>query len=135
MIPLPPISTRTDTLFPYTTLFRSGRDILNTVLLPQAAGVAKGVNAAFGRNARAGQDDDILDRGHTNSVRPELVEGPFFLQSGGSARTALRQAQGERGIGVMTSIGIIGSEGRMGVALSAAISAAGERSCGVDKRS
>src|SRR3546814_13844480 len=33
----------------------------------------------------------------------------------------------------MTSIGIIGSEGRMGVALSAAISEAGERSCGVDK--
>src|SRR3546814_6089700 len=25
MIPLPPRSTRTDTLFPYTTLFRSGR--------------------------------------------------------------------------------------------------------------
>src|SRR3546814_119102 len=33
----------------------------------------------------------------------------------------------------MTSIGIIGSEGRMGVALSAAISEAGERSCGIDK--
>src|SRR3546814_12439352 len=33
----------------------------------------------------------------------------------------------------MTSIAIIGSEGRMGVALSAAISEAGERSCGVDK--
>src|SRR3546814_8736463 len=26
MIRLPPISTRTDTLFPYTTLFRSGQD-------------------------------------------------------------------------------------------------------------
>ncbi len=33
----------------------------------------------------------------------------------------------------MTSIGIIGSEGRMGVALAAAISEAGQRSCGVDK--
>ena len=31
----------------------------------------------------------------------------------------------------MTSIGIIGSEGRMGVALAAAISEAGQRSCGV----
>src|SRR3546814_8702749 len=28
MIRLPPRSTRTDTLFPYTTLFRSARDIL-----------------------------------------------------------------------------------------------------------
>lgn len=33
----------------------------------------------------------------------------------------------------MTSIGIIGSQGRMGVALAAAISEAGQRSCGVDK--
>src|SRR3546814_2719257 len=32
MIRRPPISTRTDTLFPYTTLFRSGRD---DVGLPQ----------------------------------------------------------------------------------------------------
>src|SRR3546814_1822168 len=28
MIPLPPGSTRTDTLFPYTTLFRSGRMVI-----------------------------------------------------------------------------------------------------------
>ncbi len=33
----------------------------------------------------------------------------------------------------MTSIGIIGSQGRMGVALAAAISEAGQRSCGIDK--
>ncbi|MBJ7439027.1 MAG: 4-hydroxy-tetrahydrodipicolinate reductase [Sphingopyxis sp.] len=33
----------------------------------------------------------------------------------------------------MTSIGIIGSEGRMGVALAAAISEAGQRRCGIDK--
>ena len=32
-----------------------------------------------------------------------------------------------------SSIGIIGSEGRMGVALAAAISEAGQRSCGVDR--
>jgi 4-hydroxy-tetrahydrodipicolinate reductase len=33
----------------------------------------------------------------------------------------------------MTSIGIIGNEGRMGVALAAAISEVGERRCGIDK--
>ena len=33
----------------------------------------------------------------------------------------------------MTSIGIIGSEGRMGVALAAAISEAGQTGCGIDK--
>src|SRR3546814_15151687 len=32
MIRRPPRSTRTDTLFPYTTLFRSGNDGLNTVV-------------------------------------------------------------------------------------------------------
>src|SRR3546814_18573828 len=31
MIRLPPISTRTDTLFPYTTLFRSGFDLYGCV--------------------------------------------------------------------------------------------------------
>src|SRR3546814_17591779 len=44
MIRRPPRSTRTDTLFPYTTLFRSG-----------------------GR-----------EHSYSSSVRPELVEGPFF---------------------------------------------------------
>src|SRR3546814_19273100 len=33
MIRLPPRSTRTDTLFPYTTLFRSHRDFAGTVYL------------------------------------------------------------------------------------------------------
>src|SRR3546814_21094893 len=32
MIPRPPRSTRTDTLFPYTTLFRSGRIVRTQVL-------------------------------------------------------------------------------------------------------
>src|SRR3546814_545768 len=55
-------------------------DILDAMLLPQSAGVAKRVDAAFGRHARAGQDDDIPDVAQSlNSVCPELVEGPFFL--------------------------------------------------------
>src|SRR3546814_1920560 len=37
MIRRPPRSTRTDTLFPYTTLFRSEDDIPNMILLPLAA--------------------------------------------------------------------------------------------------
>src|SRR3546814_2016633 len=55
MIRRPPRSTRTDTLFPYTTLFRS-----------------------------------------PYPVRPELVEGLFFLSSVARKRTVLRQAQHER---------------------------------------
>src|SRR3546814_19742298 len=33
MIPRPPRSTRTDTLFPYTTLFRSGDALVDAVVL------------------------------------------------------------------------------------------------------
>src|SRR3546814_12577045 len=35
MIPLPPRSTRTDTLFPYTTLFRSSPDGLREIRFPR----------------------------------------------------------------------------------------------------
>src|SRR3546814_2499105 len=38
MIRRPPRSTRTDTLFPYTTLFRSGRALLRRQYLPLHAG-------------------------------------------------------------------------------------------------
>src|SRR3546814_3269065 len=37
MIRRPPRSTRTDTLFPYTTLFRSGQQIADPVALEDAA--------------------------------------------------------------------------------------------------
>src|SRR3546814_3987826 len=56
MIRRPPRSTRTDTLFPYTTLFRSQS-------ADARAGVAvelqRMILDAFG--AKAGDDDDILD--------------------------------------------------------------------------
>src|SRR3546814_4393320 len=41
MIRRPPRSTRTDTLFPYTTLFRSGREILSKRLRARLAGTAR----------------------------------------------------------------------------------------------
>src|SRR3546814_14232338 len=40
MIRRPPRSTRTDTLFPYTTLFRSDEAIVNQVLRLQTCGIA-----------------------------------------------------------------------------------------------
>src|SRR3546814_18378261 len=93
MIPRPPGSTRTDTLCPYTTLFRSGGvggdgcggaapgvverehgggvagealrrgDVRDVVALPQPAGVTEGRQAALGRDARAGEDDDAHGSG------------------------------------------------------------------------
>src|SRR3546814_6950691 len=49
----PPISTRTDTLFPYTTLFRSG---VAVGVVGQRAGLVDDAHAGF-----LGLDDDLLD--------------------------------------------------------------------------
>src|SRR3546814_4165650 len=45
----PPRSTRTDTLLPYTTLFRSGRDKRLTGTIKAEIGQAEGWKAASGR--------------------------------------------------------------------------------------
>src|SRR3546814_7567635 len=44
MIRRPPRSTRTDTLFPYTTLFRSGRDIPHREAMDYVAGITLGLD-------------------------------------------------------------------------------------------
>src|SRR3546814_2933631 len=80
MIRRPPRSTRTDTLFPYTTLFRSGGKPLS----------CRGFyRAAIWEDS--GNCGDII----ITSVRAELVAGLFFLSTQES-RTVLRQAQHER---------------------------------------
>src|SRR3546814_7284178 len=69
MIRQPPRSTRTDTLFPYTTLFRSGR-------LPYVSADAEAQVAALRRNcARHGIelfDYDSAHRGIVHVIGPEL---------------------------------------------------------------
>src|SRR3546814_3072238 len=74
MIRRPPRSTRTDTLFPYTTLFRSSVSLI----------LRNGYS-------REGQRAELA-----TSVRAELVEAPFFFFPRRAARAALRQAQGKR---------------------------------------
>src|SRR3546814_3878924 len=56
MIRRPPISTRTDTLFPYTTLFRSGRGARCRQPARQLV-----VGRVFKRPRRARDDDDVGD--------------------------------------------------------------------------
>src|SRR3546814_17214762 len=56
MIPRPPRSTRTDTLFPYTTLFRSraahaGEDIRSRRTRTEQKSAAKVLNGRFGISA------------------------------------------------------------------------------------
>lgn len=86
-------------------------DILDAVLLPQTAGVAEGINAAFRAHARAGQDYDIANVLHLAHEAANLRVDKY-----------------------MTAIGIIGSAGRMGNALVEAIAAADQtHSGGIDK--
>src|SRR3546814_4742780 len=49
----PPRSTRIDTLFPYTTLFRSGRHVFLRFLISEGHGAAEGQidKGAFGKGA------------------------------------------------------------------------------------
>src|SRR3546814_4222258 len=63
MIRRPPRSTRTDTLFPYTTLFRSVRHrrvVLEDEVLADVRGGAGGIAVAVGD--RRGQGDQVVGR-------------------------------------------------------------------------
>src|SRR3546814_20426935 len=80
MIRRPPISTRTDTLFPYTTLFRShgrtGRhaaDGLGVLARDLWRGDAAGLGRRFGWLARAGAADLGLDYRHRSVLRRRPV--------------------------------------------------------------
>src|SRR3546814_2072983 len=63
MIRRPPRSTRTDTLFPYTTLFRSLRPALEVAVVPVLEGPARDaqlLQRALGRQVRLLDDPDDL---------------------------------------------------------------------------
>src|SRR3546814_7140016 len=60
MIRRPPRSTRTDTLFPYTTLFRSVVDVIGNLHRPEAGDVAV-VDVALDRLAQPGRTAARID--------------------------------------------------------------------------
>src|SRR3546814_5750284 len=105
MIRPPPRSTRTDTLVPYTTLFRS--HILDTMPFPKPIRPAKGGDSALCGNSSAGQDNDVANVFHDRH----------------EARTKGRFQD-------MTKIGIYGASGRMGQAIAQALAAAGQTLAG-----
>src|SRR3546814_16003603 len=91
MIRRPPRSTRTDTLFPYTTLFRSSAAPLQDT----QAGHLRGRSASqcFGQGAETGTARKVrltcfrvLKRQH--EVDPLLVAGGAWTSSRGSASSA-----------------------------------------------
>src|SRR3546814_18634260 len=76
MIRRPPRSTRTDTLFPYTMLFRSAEDIVE--------GLGGAGQVGF-RQAQAGQMSDLLHLGafKRHRVSPAESESGLHLPSTG----------------------------------------------------
>src|SRR3546814_5544009 len=90
MIRRPPRSTRTDTLFPYTTLFRSGwiRDVLDHAWFD--ARVADQAQ----RGARGAAGGVVVDGGvgHRHGLSP-LVVGSRTIVSDGTAANANRRGR------------------------------------------
>src|SRR3546814_18874566 len=75
MIRRPPRSTRTDTLFPYTTLFRS-IDAFDLLVHDRAEQFVLGSEACVQRRLRdTRRAHDLIQRGRTVAVRAELVQG------------------------------------------------------------
>src|SRR3546814_6792621 len=85
MIRRPPRSTRTDTLFPYTTLFRSGRQ--RPAFLPEAWSVQHPAGALYRTAARG---DTVTGRSeeHTSELQSlmRISYAVFCLKKKNSAR-------------------------------------------------
>src|SRR3546814_15487814 len=84
MIRRPPRSTRTDTLFPYTTLFRSGvlgmsELLLGTDLDARQRGYTESISNAGNHLMRL--VNDALDLARIEAGKPELDARPFDLHA------------------------------------------------------
>src|SRR3546814_8548244 len=79
MIRRPPISTRTDTLFPYTTLFRSGDTGLNTATLPGTVSVGGGVDVGRYNSTGGAPRDRSRDKEAAVTLKIDQDLGPVTL--------------------------------------------------------
>src|SRR3546814_11734795 len=90
MIRRPPRSTRTDTLFPYTTLFRSAQFHVGSLQAHHQGHVQLDLAArchhALGDDAAAHDDaEDVHQAAFDAGVREDVVEGPGDSHLGGAA--------------------------------------------------
>src|SRR3546814_16683495 len=93
MIRRPPRSTRTDTLFPYTTLFRSDADTLVVVVRLQLGEHPGGVQ----QSRSAADDDAFLDRGAGSVHRVfDAILALLHLDLGGPADAQHGDTAGQR---------------------------------------
>src|SRR3546814_16649203 len=83
MIRRPPTSTRTDTLFPYTTLFRSDAPVLLDIGIADDLGglvdIAKNLGLGVGNGEHEARFDKMI--GHAGSWRKEGLGPPGFPAS------------------------------------------------------
>src|SRR3546814_12744255 len=79
MIRRPPRSTRTDTLFPYTTLFRSAVDNLDETVLVYGHHVA-GVEPAWILLVGGASGGVEIGRGHPRSTHQHRAEAPAIVR-------------------------------------------------------
>src|SRR3546814_2293267 len=75
MIRRPPRSTRTDTLFPYTTLFRS------TGELPCQYWAMPGLGQDFGDGRGHVVDIAVVQRRHANAAAADGIDAMLFTQT------------------------------------------------------
>src|SRR3546814_14047477 len=79
MIRRPPRSTRTDTLFPYTTLFRSGRAATGGVegggATPDfGSAISAALQQVNGQQAKASELSEAYERGDTHDIVSVMIE-------------------------------------------------------------
>src|SRR3546814_1412698 len=97
VIRLPPRSTRTDSLFPYTTLFRSGR-CADRAGSGRTAGVPRGAHARFRRPRPRclGSPGDLRSEEHTSELQSlmRISYAVFCLKKKNTVRVN-QQSKGE----------------------------------------
>src|SRR3546814_3097226 len=132
MLRLPPISTRTDTLFPYTTLFRSVVDLLGIAACKQV-GVDAGDAAQFGQ---VELQEFFRTRTRALPVQPPLAavgqDAPLHRlvgHHGGAAEVAQHLAGRGAGVERIAAVAAVerttpalGFDPDMAVAITAAVS-------------
>src|SRR3546814_14621408 len=110
MIRRPPRATRTDTLFPYTTLFRSSRPILRGFQGERVRVLTDGIGAFDVSNTSV---DHAVAINPLLAERIEVVRGPSALLFGSSAIGGVVNVLDARSPRVVPEIGRASSRGRV----------------------
>src|SRR3546814_3205954 len=99
MLPRPPRSTRTDTLFPYTTLFRSAAGDAQ----PGGGTYATDLNRRLSHVAAGVDDTDAVNVAQLNASLAAAGGSPYFAVDDSSDTTAALALGGSTAVGVSSA--------------------------------